>query len=95
MTALDYLGVGLFILAAISVPIAMLMPRSRAKGKMRLAGSVLLGLGFIWVVPTAFNGVLPVWRAAPFPVAGLVFIWLGIRKYRRDPEGRTPPAQIL
>ncbi|UWZ82443.1 LptF/LptG permease family protein [Occallatibacter riparius] len=92
---LTIVPVSLIILAAVSVPAAMLIPRSRAKGRMRLAGSLLLGMGFISEFPAALHDVPPLWRAALVPIGGLFLVWAGIRKYRRDPEGRTSPAQIL
>lgn len=95
MHPLDIVFAVLMILAAMSVPVAMVMRRSRAKGRCRLAGSFLLGLAFISAFPSALRDAPHLWQALLLPLAGLILIWLGVRKYRRDPEGRTPPAEIL
>jgi hypothetical protein len=92
---LNVFGGSLIILAVVSVAIAMLIPRSRAKGRMRLAGSLLLGLAFIVTFPGLLQQTPHSWRAIVVPVGGVFLIWVGVRKYRRDPEGRTPAARIL
>ena len=82
----------LIILAAVSVPIAALIPISNSKGRVRLAGSLLLGTGFILmgVVHVIVNQ-----RYWLLVIGGGFLIWVGLRKYRRDPQGRTSSAAIL
>jgi threonine/homoserine/homoserine lactone efflux protein len=78
-----------------SVVTAALIPVSRAKGRIRLAGSFFIGIAFPLgaLEQTIAEGkILP--GIVGF-IGGAFLVWVGLRKYQRDPEGRTPPAQIL
>jgi sulfite exporter TauE/SafE len=72
-----------------------MIPTSRLKGRVRLASSLLVGAAF--PVMAISQGVMqrkPLLSVVEL-IAGAFLVWLGLRKYRRDPEGRTPSAQIL
>jgi hypothetical protein len=75
--------------------IAALIPISRIKGQLRLAGSLLIGIAFC--IGALSQGVAE--HNLRLSVAGFLcggfLVWLGLRKYRRDPEGRTRASQIL
>lgn len=81
--------------AAGCVLIAALTRVSRAKGRIRLAGALLIGTAF---PVAALSQAITVGKVLPGVIGvlgGLFLVWVGLRKYRRDPEGRTPLAQIL
>jgi hypothetical protein len=86
---------GLLLIAVICVLIAALTPVSKAKGQIRLLGSLFVGAGF------GLDSLFQLTRGnEPWPrllqlMAGVVLVWLGFRKHRRDPEGGTPAASIL
>jgi hypothetical protein len=79
----------------VSVLVAALVPVSKAKGHARLLGSLLVGTGFgldSLFQLTSENGA---WPRLFELIAGALLVWFGLRKHRRDPEGRTPAASIL
>jgi threonine/homoserine/homoserine lactone efflux protein len=85
-----------FTLIAVGcVVIAALAPVSRAKGRMRLAGSLSIGIA----IPLGgLSQAIREGKLLPSIVGllgGVFLVWVGLRKYQRDPEGRTPSAQIL
>jgi hypothetical protein len=85
----------MIVLAVISVPIAAVIPNSKAKGHIRLLGSLFVGAGF------GLDSLLQLTRGGrSWPglfelIAGAFLVWLGLRKQRRDPEGKTPADSIL
>lgn len=85
----------LAVLAVVSVMIAAVTPTSRTKGRLRLAGSLLIGTAF--VVGSLCQALIEakLWLGLVGVSAGLFLGWVGMRKYRRDPEGRTRASQIL
>ena len=86
---------GFIVLAVICVLIAALVPTSKTKGQIRLFGSLFVGAAFgldALLQLTAGNGAWPRFFEL---IVGVLLIWLGFRKHRRDPEGRTPAASIL
>ena len=85
----------LAVLAVVSVMIAAVTPRSRTKGRLRLAGSLLIGTAF--VVGSLCQALIEakLWLGLVGVSAGLFLGWVGMRKYRRDPEGRTRASKIL
>lgn len=85
----------LVLLAVLCVIIAALTPVSRLKGQLRLLGSLLAGAAFCTgsVVQVAQDHRQ--WPGLLLSAMGGCLIWLGLRKYRRDPEGKTPSATIL
>ena len=90
-----FMPVGLVLLAVLCVILAALLPVSRAKGWTRLLGSMFVGAGVgtaLLSQPTSDNRV---WPRVFGIVAGPLLMWAGLRKHRRDPEGRTPAASIL
>jgi hypothetical protein len=84
-----------FIVAAVlCVVVAALLPVSKAKGWTRLSGSLSLGTGLaMGLLQAAPEGHL--WQRFMGLVLVLILMWVGVRKHKRDPEGRTPSAQIL
>src|SRR3569833_3271171 len=95
MLLIKFLVVLLAISAVCCVIAASLIPVSRAKGRRRLAGSLFIGTAFL------LGGLLQaveqrsVFLVVVGLIGGAVLVWIGLRKYRRDPEGRTPSARIL
>lgn len=89
------IAAGIIVLAALSVPIAAMIPKSQLKRRFRLAGSLLLGIG---LVVASVGEMIQSGRLLPegiLTAGGVFLVYVGVRKYRRDPEGRTAPAQIL
>ena len=92
---MNLLVVVLFLITVGCAVIAALTPVSRAKGYTRLAASLFCGPALmLHLLAQAFDegeflpGVIGLF-------VGVFLVWVGLRKHRRDPEGRTPPAQIL
>jgi len=87
-TSLILLGL-IFALVAASTKLS---PR---KGLLRLAASVTVSLGFAsgGVAQVILEGRL--WPGCLGVVVAGFLSWVGITKYNRDPEGRTPAASIL
>jgi hypothetical protein len=72
-----------------------MMPVSRVKGKTRLVGSLLAGAGFCTASFDLIVTQRQLWRGVLVLLMGGLLIWFGTRKYSRDPEGKTPSANIL
>ncbi len=90
-----FIPLGLILIAFMCILIAALIPASKAKGQVRLLGSLFVGTGFcLDSLLHLMEGTESLQRSIEL-LAGAMLIWLGSRKYRRDPEGRTPPASIL
>jgi len=90
-----FLPPALFLLALVSVPIAAVMQPSRSKGQLRLLGSMSLAAGFVVGSILQMAAESREWPASLGLAAGIFLAWVGLRKYRKDPDGRTPPADIL
>jgi len=89
------LALALAICAISCVVLAALIPTSSIKGRIRLAGSLLVGAAFL---VASLSQALAQGKPILFVVGlmgGAFLVWLGLRKYRRDPQGRTRPDQIL
>ncbi len=92
---LEVIPLGLIVLAILCLIVAALVPVSRAKAYARLLGSLCVGTGFV------IDSVLQVVNAGgSWPryfegIAGALLLWVGLRKFGRDREGRTPAARIL
>lgn len=85
---------GLILLGIFCAVIAALRPVSRVKGQVRLLASLFGGAGvsvdsLAWIAKANL-----VWPAAIELVIGLYLIWIGLRTYRKDPEGKTPTTSI-
>jgi hypothetical protein len=85
----------LILIAVVSVLIAALVPVSKAKGQARLLASLFVGAGFGLDSLLQLTRENEVWPRLFELMAGALLVWLGFRKHRRDPEGRTPAASIL
>jgi threonine/homoserine/homoserine lactone efflux protein len=85
----------LAIAATLSALIALLIPVSQSKGRVRLIGSCLIGAAFLLASLTEMIHRKQLWPEGILTAGGIFLVWVGIRKYRRDPEGRTPAAKIL
>src|SRR5271163_1592460 len=77
------------VLACFCVLVAALCPSSRFKGRTRLVGSMSIGAALCL-------GCLPqivkdgrLWPGVVGVAGGIALGWLGLRKYQRDPEGKT------
>ncbi len=62
---------------------------------MRLLASLCLSGAFLFGSITQIIAENRLWPASFGLLAGLVLAWIGFRKHRRDPDGRTPSATIL
>jgi hypothetical protein len=91
---MNLLSLCLIVIGAISALIALAIPISKIKGIMRLIGSFTVGAGFCSASYAILKQGLVV-QGTLIITFGLLLLWLGLRKYQRDPEGRTPAASIL
>jgi hypothetical protein len=73
--------------AVASLVTAALTPISRANGQMRLAGSLFIGIAFALGALTQSMHTGKSLPGVVGLVAGAFLMCVGIRKYRRDPEG--------
>jgi len=89
------LVLGLAICACCCGVIAAFTPISRLKGRARLAGSLFVGIAIPLGALSEAIAHRNIVTAVIGLTAGVFLVWVGMRKYRRDPEGRTPSAQIL
>jgi hypothetical protein len=86
---------GLILLGVFCVIVAALRPVSRQKGQMRLLASLLGGAAVSVDSVTKIGKENLLWPAIIQLVGGFCLIWLGLRKFKRDPKGKTPAAQML
>ena len=82
-------------MAVLCVLVAAVLPVSVAKGRIRLLGSLSVGAGFAVMSLTQIVNENRLWPTAVLLFGGIFLIWVGLRKYRRDPEGKTPARSIL
>ncbi len=85
----------MIIIGLLCALVAIAFPVSRQKGNMRLAASSLVGTGFVIGAVAQIGSGGAMWPAIFGVVAGIFLDYVGWRKYRRDPEGRTRPAKML
>ena len=85
----------LVLLGLLSALVAALKSVSRSKGKMRLLGSMLVGAAFLLGGLMQIMKESRLWPGALGLVGGIWLLWIGARKYRKDPDGETPAATIL
>jgi len=85
----------LFSLAVLSVLIAALIPVSRLKGRVRLFGSLSVATTFCVASLQEMHRQGDAGKMTLIFVDGIFLVGIGLRKYRRDPEGWTPPALVL
>jgi hypothetical protein len=65
------------------------------KASNAVSGSLFIGIAFALGALTQSMHTGKSLPGVVGLVAGAFLMWVGIRKYQRDPEGRTPPAQIV
>jgi len=94
-SGLMWIAVTCVILGLISSLVAAFLRESAAKGRARLLGAVTVGIS--WTLYFLVGGTREHLLGAQFigVFGGVFLIWLGIRKQRRDPLGKTRAAQIL
>ena len=85
----------LILSAVVCVVVQALMPKSRRKGNVRFAGSLLVGIVFGAEALLQIASRHRFWPEVLLLLMGGLLIWVGVRKRNRDPEGRTPPAAVL
>jgi hypothetical protein len=95
MKYINVVSLILILLALVTVIAAALMPISLRKGKTRLYGSLFVSAAFLTASISQMVEARRLWPEAILLVGASFLAWLGIRKYRRAPEGRTRSAQIL
>lgn len=93
--SLNLLALVFALCAGGCVMLAALTSISSAKGRIRLVGSVFIGLAIVLSGLSKAIGEGKPQLGVFGLLGGILLMWLGLRKYRRDPEGRTPPARIL
>ena len=90
---LRFLPLGLIALAVICVAAAAILPMSRTKGQVRLAGSLSIGAAF--AAGSLLSTTGQSWQHGVGVAMGASLAWIGLRKYRRDPDGKTSNYSIL
>jgi hypothetical protein len=86
----------IFILIGLACAlIATLMPVATPKGRIRLASSLAVGLGFIIGAIGQVVEEGNIWPGGLGFVVGIFLSWIGVRKYHRDPKGKTRANQML
>ena len=90
---LRFLPLGLILLAVLCVVVAAILPISRTRGQFRLAGSLSVGAAF--VVGSLLSATGQSWQRGVAIAVGAFLAWIGLRKYRADPNGKTPASSIL
>lgn len=75
--------------------VAAFTPVSPQKGLRRLVASLLVGAAFAGGSTLQMFIERHLWPGAFGLAAGVFLVWLGLRKHKRDPDGRTPAAQML
>ena len=93
--ALRVLPLGLVLLGLAFAVGAAFTSVSSQKGLRRLAASVLIAAAFVVGSVAQMLGEHRLWPGAFGIGAGAFLVWVGWRKYKRDPHGHTRPAQIL
>ena len=85
----------LMLLGLIFALWAALITVSSRKEILRLAASVAVALGFgVGAVSQIINDQR--WWPGSFGLGMFLFLaWVGLRKFKRDPEGRTPARTML
>jgi hypothetical protein len=89
-----FVPLGFIIVGALSALIALAIPISKLRGRVRLLSSLSVGTGFCLysLLPFTYGSSR---QRIGLAGVGILLTWLGLRKYQRDPEGRTPAATIL
>ena len=90
---LRFLPLGLILLAVLCVAVAAVLPISRTKGQVRLAGSLSLGAAF--AVGSLLSTTGQSWQRGVGVVMGAFLAWIGLRKDRRDPDGKTSARSMF
>jgi thiol:disulfide interchange protein len=85
-----------FILLGLALAlVAAIIKVSERKGLFRLAASIAVALGFVIGGAAQMTSERPIWPGCFGLAASCFLAWMGVRKFNRDPEGRTPPASML
>lgn len=86
---------GLILCGLTFALLAAIIKVSEEKGLFRLAASIAVALGLATGGAAQMVGERRIWPGCFGLVASCFLAWIGVRKFNRDPEGRTPPASIL
>lgn len=95
MIAARVLPLGLILLGLAAALVAALSAVSPQKGLWRLAGSLLVGAAFTVGSMAQMVKETRLWPGIFGLGAGAFLMWIGYRKYKKDPRGNTPAAQML
>ena len=95
MLAARVLPLGLVLLGLVCALVAALSARSSQKGLCRLAASLLVGAAFTVGSIAQMIKETRLWPGVFGLGAGAFLMWVGYRKYQKDPKGKTPAAQML
>jgi hypothetical protein len=95
MIAARVLPLGLILLGLASALVATLSAISAQKSPWRLATSVFVGAAFTVGSIAQMLKENQLWPGAFGLGAGVFLMWIGYRKYKKDPDGNTPAAKML
>ena len=95
MIAGRVLPLGLVLMGLGCMLVAALKSVSSQKGLWRLAASLLVGAAFIVGSIAQVVKQNQLWPGVFGLGAGAFLMWVGYRKYKKDPNGKTPVAQML
>jgi hypothetical protein len=90
-----FLPLGLILLGLASLLAAAFMPVSRQKGWTRLFASMFVSAAFAVGSITQIQSMHRLWPGAFGMAVATYLAWIGLRKHKHDPEGRTPVASTL
>lgn len=74
---------------------AALTEVSSRKGLLRLSASAMVALGFAVGAVSQVINEKRLWPGCLGLGVSCFLAWIGFRKFKRDPEGRTPAASML
>jgi hypothetical protein len=86
---------GFVLLGLTFAAIASLTPISPKKGLRRLIASLLVAAAFLEGSIAQMAAETSLWPGAFGIGMGAFLAWIGYRKYKRDPDGRTPASKML
>lgn len=85
----------LVLLALTCASVAGLMRVSPRKGQIRLLASLLVAAALSFGGLAQMVSEKALWPAIFGVLAGSFLVWMGFRKYKRDPFGKTPAGKML
>lgn len=93
--ALRIIPLGLVLLGLAALLASVLMPVSPRKGWARLSASLLVAAAFALGSSAQMVQEHRPWPGIVGLAIGLFLVYVGFRKQKRDPHGRTPTASMF